>query len=185
MGPGKEIPTIPNSVTLQDTDDEQIKKIIESMNNEGSLQNIRTLADIRLQEVKSAKAKLNKRDIETKYLDKYLLIHSRMYSRMGGSWPNPDDFSIVHIIGDIILPQIDSFTAHAKVIHFKYKSESNSFRYATVDNMFSQAQITGFETETYYVSIKEISKILTKEEAAKFIKEQKDRVDNNNLFWEL
>lgn len=159
----------------------EIKDRIKSIADVDMLRNIRNFADKCVQDAKASEAKVNKAELEKKYLDKYLVIYGSHVTMMS-SMPNKNDIKIVHVLG-IDFRGNGFFRCHAKVVHIKFNDEWNQVAHLTSD--WGSSYISYSDDTQYDVYEKDIDTIIDKAEADKMVTDAK--ADYNKIVesWDI
>ena len=151
-----------------------LKKLIDKVEDETALRQIRNYADNVLQNVKKQKELMNKTEIENKYKGKYLLMYGS-YASMIHRETNMNDLKIIHVL-DIDFKGNGFFRCHAKVLHFKFGDEYKSISHISSD--WDSAYISITDDEQYDINENEISEVIDKDEAEKIIDKYKENYLN-------
>ena len=159
----------------------EIKNRIGSITDVGMLRSIRNFADKCVQDAKESAAKVNKAELEKKFLDKYLVIYGSHVTMMS-SLPNKNDIKIVHVL-DIDFQGNGFFRCHAKVVHIKFNDEWNQVAHLTSD--WGSSYISYSDDTQYDVYEKNIDMIIDKAEADKIVADAK--ADYNKIVesWDI
>lgn len=158
-----------------------LKKLIDKVEDESALRQIRNYADNVLQNVKKQKELMNKTELENKYKGKYLLMYGS-YASMTHRETNKNDIKIIHVL-DIDFKGNGFFRCHAKVIHFKFGDEYKSIAHLNSD--WDSAYISITDDEQYDINEREISKVIDKNEAEKIIDKYKENYLNLMKNWRI
>lgn len=153
----------------------EIEDKIDKMLDEETLRKIRNYSDNRLQAVKNQKEMAQKAYLESKYLDKYILITgSKNITRMGLSDPDPNNFMIAHILS-IKFQGSGFFRGHAKVCKIHFNNEFKSIAHLTA-NASASCELEMFDDEQFDFRETDRLEIISKEKALSLIKESKESI---------
>ena len=158
-----------------------LKKLIDKVEDESALRQIRNYADNVLQNVKKQKELINKTEIENKYKGKYLLMYGS-YASMTHRETNKNDIKIIHVL-DTDFKGHGFFRCHAKVLHFKFGDEYESIKHLSSD--WDSAYISITDDEQYDINENEISEVIDKDEAEKIIDKYKENYLNLMKNWSI
>lgn len=158
------------------TDDfKEITEKIDKMLDEETLRNIRNYSDIRLQTVKNQKEMAQKAILESKYLDKYILIiGNKNITMIGHSVPDPNNLTIAHILS-IEFQGRGFFRGHAKVCKIHFNNEFKSIVHLTA-NASASCELEMFDDEQFDFHESDRLEIISKEKALELIKESKESI---------
>ena len=158
------------------TDDfKEIAEKIDKMLDEDTLRSIRNYSDNRLQTVKNQKEMAQKANLESKYLDKYILITGRKNFTMSGySEPDPNNITIAHVLS-IKFQGKGFFRCHAKVCKINFNNEFKSISHLTA-NASASCELEMFDDEQFDFHESDRLEIISKEKALALIKESKESI---------
>ena len=158
------------------TDDfKEITEKIDKMLDEETLRSIRNYSDNRLQTVKNQKEMAQKANLESKYLDKYILIMGRKNFTMAEySKPDPDNITIAHVLS-IKFQGKGFFRCHAKVFKINFNNEFKSISHLTA-NASASCELEMFDDEQFNFSETDRLEIISKEKALTLINEYKESI---------
>lgn len=158
------------------TDDfKEIAEKIDKMLDEDTLRSIRNYSDNRLQTVKNQKEMAQKANLESKYLDKYILITGRKNITMiGHSEPDPNNITIAHVLS-IKFQGKGFFRCHAKVCKINFNNEFKSIAHLTA-NASASCELEMFDDEQFDFHESDRLEIISKEKALALIKESKESI---------
>ena len=158
------------------TDDfKEITEKIDKMLDEETLRSIRNYSNNRLQEVKTQKEMAQKANLESKYLNKYILIMCiKNITKIGHSDPNPNDLTIAHVIS-IKFQGRGFFRCHAKVCKIHFNNEFKSIAHLTA-NASASCELEIFDDEQFDFHEYDRLEIISKEKALALIKESKESI---------
>ena len=157
------------------TDDfKEIAEKIDKMLDEETLRSIRNYSDNRLQTVKNQKEMAQKANLESKYLDKYILIIGRNFTMSGYSEPDPNNITIAHVLS-IKFQGRGFFRCHAKVFKINFNNEFKSISHLTA-NASASCELELFDDEQFDFSETNRLEIISKEKALSLINESKESI---------
>lgn len=156
-------------------DFKEIAEKIDKMLDEDTLHKIRNYSDNRLQAIKNQKEMAQKAYLESKYLDKYILIiGSKNITMIGHSDPDPNDLTIAHVLS-IKFQGRGFFRGHAKVCKIHFNNEFKSISHLTA-NAYASCELEMFDDEQFDFRETDRIEIISKEKALTLIKESKESI---------
>ena len=113
--------------------------------------------------------------LESKYLDKYILIMgSKNITKIGHSDPDQNDLTIVHVLS-VKFQGMGFFRGHAKVCKIHFNNEFKSIAHLTA-NVSASCELEMFDDEQFDFRDSDRLEIISKEKALALIKESKESI---------
>ena len=159
----------------------KIEEAIQACDSEDTLRHLRDCVDSHLSKVKFRNADARKADCIAKYEGKTILVYGHHMSMLY-SIDNPRDIRIIHVL-QIHEELSGTFTASTRMLQIEYNSET----YISDDNFFSGGGSVSINTsvnDNMYIDIKDIKKVLTKDEIKTFIDNARTLVKSATDNWD-
>lgn len=159
----------------------KIEEAIHACNSEDTLRHLRDCVDSHLSTVKFRNADARKANCITLYEGKTILMYGHHLSMMY-SIDNPRDIRIVHVL-QIHDELSGTFTASTRMLQIEYNSET----YIGDETFLSGGGAITIKTsvnENMYIDVKDIKKVLTKNEIKAFINNARTLVKSATDNWD-